>query len=108
MALWRVEPVSELAQFHLVLQPQKSPRLPKLVRFLAVNALIGVAVGWLVAAGVIYFNINGFGDVFMHSSQRWTAVFILALSFGSTFAFASVATAVWLLPSRKDDFDRIR
>ncbi len=88
-------------------QPPDKPRLPKLVRFVLVNSLTGAVLGWLIAAAFVYFNVNGFGDMVLHSSQRGTVVFILALSFGSTFAFAYMATAVWLLPSGKDDFDRM-
>ena len=89
-------------------QPPKKPCVPKLVRFILVNSLTGVLIGWLIAGAFVYFNINGFGEMLMHSSQRGVVVFILALSFGITFGFAYMATAVWLLPWGKDDFDRIK
>ncbi|HHZ10071.1 MAG TPA: hypothetical protein GX405_14975 [Rhizobiales bacterium] len=85
----------------------RKPRLPKLIRFVLVNSLIGVAIGWLVAAGLIWFNVGGFGELVMRSSQRGVALFILAMSFGVTFGFAFLATAVILLPRDKDDFDRV-
>ena len=93
----------------------RKPRLPKLIRFFTgafrkpreVNSLIGVLIGWLVAAGLIWFNVGGFGQLVMHSSQRDVAVFILAMSFGVTFGFAFLATAVILLPRDKDEFDRV-
>jgi hypothetical protein len=84
-----------------------APRLPKLVRFVVVNSAAGVVIGWLVAAGLIWFNVGGFGELVWHSSQRAVALFILALSFGVTFAFAFLATALILLPGDKDRFDRV-
>ena len=49
---------------------------------------------------------------FAESTQRGmggrdVAVFILAMSFGVTFGFAFLATAVILLPRDKDEFDRV-
>jgi hypothetical protein len=85
----------------------RRPRLPKLIRFVLVNSLIGVVIGWLVAAGLIWFNVGGFGELVWHSQQRAVALFILAMSFGVTFAFAFLATAVILLPRDKDRFDRV-
>lgn len=81
--------------------------MPKLVRFVLVNSLFGVLIGWLIAAAVVYFNINGFGDLVLHSSSRITAFFILFTSFGTTFGFAMMASAVMLMPTDKDEFDKL-
>lgn len=81
--------------------------VPKLIRFVLINSAIGVLIGWLVAAGVVYFNINGFGDLVLGSSSRVAAIFILLMSFGSTFGFAVMATAVMLMPVDKDEFDKL-
>ena len=81
--------------------------MPKLIRFILLNTALGVLIGWFVAAGVVYFNINGFGDLIWDSSSRVAALFILLVSFGSTFGFAVMATAVMLMPSDKDEFDKL-
>lgn len=81
--------------------------MPKLIRFVIVNTLAGVLIGWLVAAAIVYFNINGFGDLILGSSSRIAAIFILLVSFGSTFGFAVMATAVMLMPVDKDEFDKL-
>jgi hypothetical protein len=86
---------------------EQKPRMPKLIRFVIVNSAIGVVIGWLVAAGLIWFNIGGFGELVWRSQQRTVALFILALSFGVTFGFAYLTTAVMLLPRDKDQFDKI-
>lgn len=82
-------------------------RLPKLIRFVLVNSAIGMLIGWAIAGAVLWFDIGGFGTMVAHSGNRPVILFILAMSFGSTFAFAYLATAVWLLPTDKDDFDRM-
>ncbi|MFZ2098937.1 MAG: hypothetical protein WAU86_00055 [Oricola sp.] len=81
--------------------------MPKLVRFVLVNSLTGVAIGWLVAAGVVHFNIGNLGDLIDHTRYKVAAVAMLALTFGITFGFAYLATAVMLMPTGKDDFDRL-
>lgn len=84
-----------------------TPRIPKLVRFVIVNSVTGIVIGWLVAAGLIWFNIGGFGELVWHSRHWVVALFILGMSFGVTFGFAFLATALMLLPGDKDHFDRI-
>jgi hypothetical protein len=83
------------------------PTIPKLIRFVLINSLIGIAIGWLIAAGLIWFNIGGFGDRFDHASSKWAVMILLAGSFGVTFGFAYLTTAVLLLPTNKDDFDKM-
>lgn len=81
--------------------------MPKLVRFVLVNSLIGMAIGWLVAFGLIWFNVNGLGGMFARSDSKLVVALILGASFGSTFGFAYVTTAVLLLPTDKDEFDKL-
>lgn len=81
--------------------------MPKLVRFILVNTLYGVLIGWLIAGAVVHFNLNGFGDLVLNADSRITAFFILFASFGVTFGFAVMASAVMLMPTDKDDFDRL-
>ena len=81
--------------------------LPKLIRFVIVNSLIGMVIGWLIAAGLVWFNIVGFGDRFDNAQNKLAVIFLLAGSFGVTFGFAFLTTSVLLLPTGKDDFDKI-
>ncbi|WP_419910087.1 hypothetical protein [Hoeflea sp.] len=82
-------------------------KMPKLVRFVIRNSLIGMCIGWALAAAVVYFDINGFGSLVLQSRHVATALFIMFLSFGITFGFAYLTTAVLLLPTDKDDFDKV-
>lgn len=91
---------------------KKQPRfwcaLPKLIRFVIVNSSIGMVIGWLIAAGLVWFNIGGFGDRFANAEYKLPVLFLLAGSFGVTFGFAFLTTSVPLLPTRKDDFDKMQ
>ncbi|MDF1778827.1 MAG: hypothetical protein P1V13_22620 [Rhizobiaceae bacterium] len=85
----------------------KRAKMPKLIQFVLKNSLIGMVIGWVIACGVVYFDLNGFGSLVLHSRHVVTALFIMFFSFGITFAFAYLTTAVLLLPTDKDDFDRV-
>lgn len=81
--------------------------MPKLIRFVVINSAIGVLIGWAIAAGLLWMNISGLGDMFAHSDSKPVILALLGMSFGVTFGFAYLATAVMLMPTAKDDFDRL-
>ena len=81
--------------------------MPKLVRFVIVNSAVGVVIGWLVAAGIIYYDVFGFADVFWRSDSKAAALVLLGTSFGVTFGFAYLTTAILLMPTTKSDFDKL-
>ena len=81
--------------------------VPKLIRFVAINSAIGVVIGWAIAAALLWFNISGLGDMFARSDSKPVIIALMGMSFGVTFGFAYLSTAVMLLPTRKDDFDRL-
>ncbi|MEM1377954.1 MAG: hypothetical protein AAGG69_11270 [Pseudomonadota bacterium] len=81
--------------------------MPKLIRFVIVNSAIGVLIGWLVAAAMLYVDVGGIGGLFMRSDAKGPIIFLLMVSSGITFGFAYLTTAVLLLPTDKDQFDRM-
>ncbi|QKV18377.1 hypothetical protein [Oricola thermophila] len=81
--------------------------MPKLVRFVLVNSFTGIAIGWLIAAAAVHFNVANLGELLDHTQHKVAAIVMLALTFGITFGFAYLATAVMLMPTSKDDFDKL-
>ena len=60
--------------------------MPKLVRFVLINSIVGIVLGWLIAAAMVHFNIGNLGELISHTD---------------------LATAVMLIPTSKDDFDKL-
>lgn len=81
--------------------------MPKLIRFVIVNSAIGIVIGWAIAAALLWMNISGLGDMFARSDAKPVIIALLGMSFGVTFGFGYLATAVMLMPTGKDDFDRL-
>lgn len=81
--------------------------MPKLIRFVVLNAAIGIVIGWAIAAALLWMNVSGLGDMYAHSDAKPLILALLGMSFGVTFGFAYLSTAVMLLPASKDDFDRL-
>ena len=81
--------------------------MPKLVRFVMINSAIGIFIGWAIAAALLWFNISGLGDMYMRSDVKPIILALMGMSFGVTFGFAYLATAVMLMPTNKDEFDEL-
>ena len=81
--------------------------MPKLIRFVVLNAAIGIVIGWAIAAALLWMNVSGLGDMYAHSDAKPLILALLGMSFGVTFGFAYLSTAVMLLPTSKDDFDQL-
>lgn len=81
--------------------------MPKLIRFVVINSIIGIVIGWAIAAALLWLNISGLGDLYMRSDSKPVILALLGMSFGVTFGFAYLATAVMLMPTQKDEFDRL-
>lgn len=81
--------------------------MPKLVRFVLINSIVGIVIGWVIAAAMVHFNIANLGELISHTNSKGAAIFLLGMTFGITFGFAYLATAVMLIPTNKDDFDRM-
>ena len=56
---------------------------------------------------MVHFNIGNLGELISHTDHKVAAVALLGLTFGITFGFAYLATAVMLIPTSKDDFDKL-
>ncbi len=81
--------------------------MPKLIRFVIINSVIGVLIGWGVAFLLIWMNVGGLGNLYANASNKFAVLALMGMSFGVTFGFGYLSTAVMLMPDRKDDFDRL-
>lgn len=66
-------------------------RLPKLVRFLIVHALIGMALGVAVTGLIIWKNIFGLGDLF---GQSALGMFVFGFQMALTLGAIQIGVAV--------------
>ncbi len=72
----------------------------RLLRFLAVNALIGIVVGWVLLAALILLDVARLGQLLWASEDRVTTIILAAAGFGVTFGSLAMGTAIFLLPKR--------
>ncbi|MEM0898658.1 MAG: hypothetical protein AAGI92_01750 [Pseudomonadota bacterium] len=86
---------------------EKWQQLPKLIRFVVSNAVIGLALGWFIVFCTIYFDFGRMGTLFANSDHQSAVIALLMISFGSTFSAAYVATAVILIPRDEDEFNKL-
>jgi hypothetical protein len=77
--------------------------VPKLLRFLAINCVIGITAGWTVLAMLIFTNVGGIRTLIADSSKPWVPVLLLAAGFAVTFGSAAMGTAVMLIPYSDED-----
>ncbi len=70
----------------------------RLLLFLGRNCVLGILVGWSVLAGLLYFDVAGFGTVLFSAADRWLALGMAAAGFAVTFGSLAMGTAIFLLP----------
>jgi hypothetical protein len=80
--------------------------LPKLVRFLALNAAIGIGAGWLLLALLLLTNVNGVGALIFSSESPALAIAMLAAGFAITFGGSAAAAAVMMMRYDGDEEER--
>jgi hypothetical protein len=80
--------------------------LPKLVRFLALHAAIGIGAGWLLLALLLLTDVNGVGALIFSSASPALAIAMLAGGFAITFGGAAAAAAVMMLRYDGDEDER--
>jgi hypothetical protein len=73
--------------------------MPHLVKFLALHAVIGFAIGLAAVGLIVYEDIGRIGTLIETSSQRWLALGLLSFVFGLTFASVQMGFAIMLMPS---------
>ena len=80
-------------------------RMPRLLRYLALHALIGAAIGVSAAGGLLYLDVAGLGTLFAASDMKIEAGILLFAFFALTFGSLSMGSAIMLLP-RDESFPK--
>jgi hypothetical protein len=70
----------------------------QMLRFMALNAAIGVGLGLLVTALIIVLDIGGIGTRIAHARSPLLPILLIAVPLASMFGGAVTASAIWLMP----------
>ena len=70
--------------------------LPTLIRFLAIHAATGVALGWGIVIALLWLDAGGLGTLVSRSTTPIMAVAVLGAFFSITFGSVVMGTAVML------------
>ncbi len=74
------------------------PRMPQLLRFLALHMAIGLAVGVIVASLMILLNLAGLKDLLIEEREPFIAIFLLYAFNALTFGSVAMGIAIMTLP----------
>ena len=70
----------------------------QMLRFLAVNAAIGMLIGFAASALIMVLDLGGIGTRIAHASNPILPVVLIALPMALVFGGAVAASAIWLMP----------
>lgn len=84
-----------------------------MLRFLAINAAAGMALGILLTAALLFIDVGGIGSRIAHSAEPFLALVLIGFPMALVFGAAVTATAIWTMPyerrfapeARRDDDD---
>ncbi|UFZ02709.1 hypothetical protein LQG66_26025 [Bradyrhizobium ontarionense] len=77
--------------------------MPRLIRLLARNALIGFAIAALAVASLVVFDVARIGSLIAHAERGWLVIGLLTFMLGLTFASAQMGFAIMLLPYDQEE-----
>jgi hypothetical protein len=77
----------------------------QMLRFMAINALIGIGAGIGVAAALIWLDVGGLGTRIAHSDNPFLPILLITAPLALTFGAAAAASAIIMMPYKKK-FDR--
>jgi hypothetical protein len=70
----------------------------RMLRFLALNAALGMTLGLAVAAAVLFLDLGGIGGRVARSSNPLLPLLLIAFPMALVFGAAVTATAIWTMP----------
>lgn len=86
----------------------------RMLRFLAFNAALGMTLGVMVTAAIIFLDVAGIGSRIARSSEPLLPLLLIGFPMSLIFGGAVTATAIWTMPyerlfapepRKKDDDD---
>ncbi len=75
-------------------------KIPPLIRFLAVHAILGVVIGFALAGALIAFDVAGLGTLIAQAKNPVTAGMLLFFGFAVTFGSAVMGGAILMYGER--------
>lgn len=69
-----------------------------MLRFLGLNAAIGMTLGVLVTAAILFLDVAGIGSRIIHSSEPILPLLLIGFPMALVFGAAVTATAIWTMP----------
>ncbi|MEI2300862.1 hypothetical protein [Ensifer sp. MJa1] len=73
----------------------------EMLRYMAGNALIGMVIGAITAAALIWLNIGAVGTHIVRSTSPVLATLMVVVPFALLFGGAAAASSIALLPYRR-------
>lgn len=70
----------------------------RMLRFLALNAALGTALGLAVAAAVLLLDVGGIGSRVARSANPVFPLILIGFPMALVFGGAVTATAIWTMP----------
>lgn len=70
----------------------------RMLRFLALNAALGMALGFAVAAAVLLLDVGGIGSRVARSGNPFVPLLLICFPMALVFGGAVTATAIWTMP----------
>lgn len=70
----------------------------QMLRFLGVNAAIGMFLGFAVAAMIMVFDLGGIGTLIGHAGNPLLPIVLIAFPMALVFGAAVTASAIWMMP----------
>ncbi|MFK0337987.1 hypothetical protein ACIQT7_12020 [Agrobacterium deltaense] len=97
-------------------KPKMTPEAARLdhrqmLRFMALNAAVGVLIGVCVGAALIFLDIGGLGARIGRAANPVVPVLLVVMPIASLFGVAATASAILMMPYEKkfrDDDDDAR
>jgi len=87
----------------------------RMLRFLALNAALGMALGIAVTAAILFLDVAGIGTRIAHSADPLIPLLLIGFPMALIFGGAVTAAAIWTMPyerlfapepRKKDDDDK--